>query len=694
MSLPSNWTKVTVTGTYLNFDGSPASGFVRFATPQTIISETDIVEKGELVFNLDANGSFTAQIPATNDPSLSGNQWLYTVSENIVGQLTAVYSLAVNYTASSIDLSTVDRSSLVPPSAGIIAYNYVVENIAAIVALSVPTGPSTLYLRGRTSSGDGGEGTFIWSSADHSTDVTNDPQQGVFVAPSADTTGASGAWVRQYSGEVNGEWFGMSVSSSDNGTALAAAIQHIMGTQGSINSYGGTLYLPGPGTYTCTTNIGVLPNDGNTTAPKQASLTIKGSAAGCDYNVEILGGTVLDLAYAIPGTQNAKIDTRGFGVLTLEDLTITDSAGSSDPFLMTTNTILRRKGMVNFQGTKSGTACDQDAIILGGTSTTIGNGQDAPFQAYGTVIDGFQFSGIRRCVYARVYANSIPITNNSVSANCGSPDANGAPFEISGNPINQTTGLVIENNTIELSGYVYGARLEYATGCYLRNGLFDPGAGTLAGYREESNCSGNLIVSSYCPGSISFVDSQVTGLNKSTVIQAINDGVGFVTPQPGIFTSASVVFKNGNNNGPITEDGAGNKVTVAGNGSSTTPGMLFRITPSGGSMETVATLFDAGSGTYLFEVKGTNSQILGNGTLTLKTIGNEIDLNVNGTRIGYLLKTYAAWAVPHHGLASNSGATGNRPSATLTGQQYFDTTLGKPIWWNGSGWVDATGASA
>jgi hypothetical protein len=28
---------------------------------------------------------------------------------------------------------------------------------------------------------------------------------------------------------------------------------------------------------------------------------------------------------------------------------------------------------------------------------------------------------------------------------------------------------------------------------------------------------------------------------------------------------------------------------------------------------------------------------------------------------------------------------------------YFDTTLaaaGKPIWWTGSGWVDATGASA
>ena len=29
----------------------------------------------------------------------------------------------------------------------------------------------------------------------------------------------------------------------------------------------------------------------------------------------------------------------------------------------------------------------------------------------------------------------------------------------------------------------------------------------------------------------------------------------------------------------------------------------------------------------------------------------------------------------------------------LKGTYYFDTTLGKPIWWNGTAWVDATGAT-
>ena len=41
-----------------------------------------------------------------------------------------------------------------------------------------------------------------------------------------------------------------------------------------------------------------------------------------------------------------------------------------------------------------------------------------------------------------------------------------------------------------------------------------------------------------------------------------------------------------------------------------------------------------------------------------------------------------------------SGETADRPAANLlTGQVYFDTTLGYPIWWSGTDWVDSTGAS-
>lgn len=42
-----------------------------------------------------------------------------------------------------------------------------------------------------------------------------------------------------------------------------------------------------------------------------------------------------------------------------------------------------------------------------------------------------------------------------------------------------------------------------------------------------------------------------------------------------------------------------------------------------------------------------------------------------------------------------SGTTAQRPAPDVVqvGLPYWDTTLGKPIWWNGSVWKDATGAT-
>lgn len=40
----------------------------------------------------------------------------------------------------------------------------------------------------------------------------------------------------------------------------------------------------------------------------------------------------------------------------------------------------------------------------------------------------------------------------------------------------------------------------------------------------------------------------------------------------------------------------------------------------------------------------------------------------------------------------SAGTTANRPATNLqVGQQYFDTTIGLPIWWNGSNWINAAG---
>ena len=72
----------------------------------------------------------------------------------------------------------------------------------------------------------GREGPFVWDASDLSAKITADPQQGIYIPPTSDTTGASGAWVRQYLRQVNASWFGFSSAApaSANTTALQAAI--------------------------------------------------------------------------------------------------------------------------------------------------------------------------------------------------------------------------------------------------------------------------------------------------------------------------------------------------------------------------------------------------------------------------------------------------------------------------------------
>lgn len=39
-----------------------------------------------------------------------------------------------------------------------------------------------------------------------------------------------------------------------------------------------------------------------------------------------------------------------------------------------------------------------------------------------------------------------------------------------------------------------------------------------------------------------------------------------------------------------------------------------------------------------------------------------------------------------------NGNTINRPTSKVIGQFYLDTQINKPIWYNGTNWIDATGS--
>lgn len=98
----------------------------------------------------------------------------------------------------------------------------------------------------------GREGAFVFRSSNLSTLVTADTAKGMYVAPASDTSGASGAWVRQRESLiVNPLWFG---AKGDGVTDDTAAIQAAENMRASV---GGELIFP-PGTYQISaTNITV-----------------------------------------------------------------------------------------------------------------------------------------------------------------------------------------------------------------------------------------------------------------------------------------------------------------------------------------------------------------------------------------------------------------------------------------------------
>lgn len=83
------------------------------------------------------------------------------------------------------------------------------------------------------------EGIFVFHTGNFSTSVSNDPNQGIYVAPASDVTGASGAWARKYPGQINAKWFGATGDGVTNDTVTIQAGLDFISALG-----GGTLYFP------------------------------------------------------------------------------------------------------------------------------------------------------------------------------------------------------------------------------------------------------------------------------------------------------------------------------------------------------------------------------------------------------------------------------------------------------------------
>ncbi|CAB4156660.1 hypothetical protein UFOVP655_93 [uncultured Caudovirales phage] len=107
MALGTSLTTVTLSGNYVDFEGNAIAGQVRFSISQVLRNPTDdqLVAPSNVVVPL-VNGSFTVTLPATNDPDVFPNPFVYTVEESFPNGRT--YSISVPYTASgTLDLADI-----------------------------------------------------------------------------------------------------------------------------------------------------------------------------------------------------------------------------------------------------------------------------------------------------------------------------------------------------------------------------------------------------------------------------------------------------------------------------------------------------------------------------------------------------------------------------------------------------------
>jgi hypothetical protein len=105
MALAPTLTTVTITGNYVDYEGTAIQGQVRFTLGEVLRNGTDdqMVAPSSIVVAL-TNGAFSVTLPATNDPDIVPTTFTYTVEESFIGGRT--YTISVPYdTVGSLDLA-------------------------------------------------------------------------------------------------------------------------------------------------------------------------------------------------------------------------------------------------------------------------------------------------------------------------------------------------------------------------------------------------------------------------------------------------------------------------------------------------------------------------------------------------------------------------------------------------------------
>ncbi|HKA00986.1 MAG TPA: hypothetical protein VKE70_30950 [Candidatus Solibacter sp.] len=236
-----------------------------------------------------------------------------------------------------------------------------------------------------------------------------------------------------------------------------------------VNAGGGCLAIDGGKTIRADGQI-VTPTGGQYATVRITSAAHAAGGGVGDPVPFVTGGGMLDLRYHASAVYGGgpKIFTNFAGNLLLDDITITTNAGASDcaAFLMTTNAVLYINRVTFSGGKTSGASCN-DAIIMGGTTTSSDFTMTGYFNGYGSVVRDSRFLNMARVGVLQSSANGTVWDSNYVQGgNITTPVS--TIFDIPGAGINARMNQ-FTNNLLEFGNFATGMNTHMYT-CGFRLG--------------------------------------------------------------------------------------------------------------------------------------------------------------------------------------------------------------------------------
>src|SRR6185369_15475302 len=120
MALPASLAAITVTGSYVNSDGTPATGVIIFRNKYTLTSLSSgvFVQLDDIEVELDGTGSFSVAVPASNDPDWFPSPAVWNVVERTTSRsYSRTYNVLIPYNAPGGTVALASLSPVVnPPS--------------------------------------------------------------------------------------------------------------------------------------------------------------------------------------------------------------------------------------------------------------------------------------------------------------------------------------------------------------------------------------------------------------------------------------------------------------------------------------------------------------------------------------------------------------------------------------------------